>query len=87
MHKTLARTVNLWYNCFGSDIMKLKIVLEKGKDGYIVVHCPSLKGCWTQGKTEKEAIKNIKEAIALYLEPKPKEVKPTSNHKILELAI
>ena len=49
--------------------MKLKIVLEKGMDGYIVAYCPSLKGCVTQGRTEEEAIQNIKEAIELYLEP------------------
>ena len=67
--------------------MKLKIVLEKGENGYIVAHCPSLKGCWSQGKSEEEAIKNIREAIELYLEPDPKEVQPAPNHKILELAI
>ena len=67
--------------------MKLKIILEKGEDGYIAVHCPSLKGCWSQGKTEKEAINNIKEAIALYLEPEPKEVRPTPNHKVLQVAL
>ena len=67
--------------------MKLKIVLEKGLDGFITAHCPSLKGCWSQGKTESEAIKNIKEAIELYLEPGPAEVQPTPTHKILELAV
>ena len=48
--------------------MKLKVVLEKGLDGFIVAHCPSLKGCWSQGKTEEEALKNIREAIELHLE-------------------
>lgn len=67
--------------------MKLKIVLEKGQDGYIVAHCPSLKGCWSQGRTEAEALKNIKEAVQLYLEPDPKELRPSPNHKVLELAI
>jgi predicted RNase H-like HicB family nuclease len=67
--------------------MKLKVVLEKGEDGFIVAHCPSLKGCWSQGKTEQEAIKNIKEAIALYLEPDPKVVKPSAKHKVLEVAV
>lgn len=67
--------------------MKLKIVLEKGENGFIVAHCPSLKGCWSQGKTEREAIKNIKEAIALYLEPDPKEVKSSADHKVLEVAV
>jgi len=67
--------------------MKLKVVLEKGEDGFIVAHCPSLKGCWSQGKTEEEAIKNIKEAINLYLEPDPKAVKPSAKHKVLEIAV
>lgn len=67
--------------------MKLKIVLEKGENGYIVAHCPSLKGCWSQGKTEKEVIKNIKEAIALYLKPDAKEVISDAKHKVLEVAI
>jgi predicted RNase H-like HicB family nuclease len=32
-----------------------------------VVECPSLPGCISQGKTKKEAIKNIKEAISCYI--------------------
>jgi len=49
--------------------MKIKVIIEKGKDGYFVAYCPSLKSCWSQGKTEDEALKNIREAIELYLEP------------------
>lgn len=67
--------------------MKLKVVLEKGENGFIVAHCPSLKGCWSQGLTEKEAIRNIKEAIALYLEPDPAAVKPSARHKVLQVAL
>ncbi|MCL5674306.1 MAG: type II toxin-antitoxin system HicB family antitoxin [Candidatus Omnitrophica bacterium] len=71
--------------------MELKIVLEKGEDGYIVVHCPSLKGCWSQGKTEKEAISNIKEAIELYLESDVSEKqlreKINSYHKIMQVSL
>ena len=44
--------------------MKLKIVLEKGEDGYIVASVPSLPGCHSQGKTKQEALKNIREAIS-----------------------
>ena len=67
--------------------MKIKIVLKKGEDGYIVASCPSLKGCFSQGKNQIEAIKNIKEAITLYLEPDPKDVRSSANHKVLSLAI
>jgi len=41
--------------------MKIKVTIEKGEDGYFVAHCPSLKSCWSQGKTEEEALKNIRE--------------------------
>ena len=48
--------------------MKFKVVIERGEDGYYVVTVPSLPGCISQGKTKEEALKNIKEAIELYLE-------------------
>lgn len=67
--------------------MKLKIVLERGHDGYIVAHVPSLKGCWSQGRTQAETIKNIKEAIVLYLEPDPREVKADRSHKVMVMSV
>jgi predicted RNase H-like HicB family nuclease len=45
-----------------------QVILYPGEDGYWVVECPSLPGCISQGKTKEEAIANIKEAIALYIE-------------------
>lgn len=47
--------------------MDWKIVLEKDQAGYTVT-VPALPGCISQGKTRQEALKNIKEAIALHLE-------------------
>ncbi len=47
--------------------MRLTVVLEPGEDGYIIASCPALPGCHTQGKTEGEALGNIREAIAAYL--------------------
>lgn len=68
--------------------MKFKIVLERGMDGYIVAHCPALKGCVTQGRNEEEALNNIREAIELYLEADPEEVqRPTGQYKVCELAL
>ncbi|HVT18160.1 MAG TPA: type II toxin-antitoxin system HicB family antitoxin [Thermoanaerobaculia bacterium] len=49
--------------------MNLKILIERGEDGWFVAHCPSLKSCWSQGKSREEALQNIREAIALFLEP------------------
>jgi predicted RNase H-like HicB family nuclease len=54
--------------------MNRKIVIERGEDGFFVAHCPSLKSCWSQGNTREEGLKNVREAIDLYLEPPPSEV-------------
>jgi len=48
--------------------MSYKVMVKKGEDGWYVVNCPSLKGCWSQGKTVDEALENIKDAIASYLD-------------------
>ena len=45
-----------------------QVLIYPGEDGYWVVECPSLPGCISQGRTRLEAIANIKEAIALYIE-------------------
>ena len=47
--------------------MVFHVVLEKDEDGWFVVECPSLPGCVSQGKTEQEALENIKEAITAWL--------------------
>ena len=48
--------------------MKLPVVLTPGEDGYIVVECPMLPGCISQGKTEAEALANIRDAILGWLD-------------------
>ncbi|BBO85692.1 type II toxin-antitoxin system HicB family antitoxin [Desulfosarcina ovata] len=48
--------------------MKLHVIIEKDEEGYYVAEVPALPGCFSQGKTEKEAIANIKEAIEGWLE-------------------
>ena len=67
--------------------MTLKVVLERGEDGYFAAHCPSLKSCWSQGKTREEALENIREAIELYLEPPDTELLEDENHQVVALAI
>ena len=47
---------------------QLPILVERGEDGYYVVECPVLPGCYTQGKTLDEALRNIREVIELILE-------------------
>lgn len=43
------------------------VVVEKDEDGFYVVECHLFKGCYTQGKTLDEALKNIREVITLCL--------------------
>jgi predicted RNase H-like HicB family nuclease len=47
--------------------MKYKVALHQDEEGYSV-SVPGLPGCWSQGKTEVEALANIQDAIREYLE-------------------
>jgi predicted RNase H-like HicB family nuclease len=67
--------------------MILKIYLEKSEEGGYTVTVPSLPGCISEGDTKEEAIKNIKEAIELYLEPDEEISAHNPNLEELELAI
>ena len=47
--------------------MRYKVILEKSEEGYSV-SVPGLPGCHSQGDTEEEALQNIADAIAEYLD-------------------
>ena len=49
--------------------MRMKVILEPIDDGGYTIYAPALPGCISQGHTREEALVNIQEAIALYLEP------------------
>ena len=68
-------------------LVNLKIVIEPGEDGYFVAHCPALKSCWSQGKTREEALKNVREANDLYLEPSPSELTANKEREVVEMTI
>jgi predicted RNase H-like HicB family nuclease len=53
--------------------MKLPVVLTPGEDGWVVAECPLIPGCVSQGKDQREAVANIREAIALCMETQPTE--------------
>jgi antitoxin HicB len=48
--------------------MKYTIIIEKGRESGYVAYAPALKGCVSQGKTKTETMKNIKEAVEVYIE-------------------
>jgi predicted RNase H-like HicB family nuclease len=65
--------------------MNIKVLIERGEDGYFVAHVPSLKSCWSQGKSKEEALENIREAIDLYLESEPTEI--SGDQELIELTV
>ncbi|HZY65566.1 MAG TPA: type II toxin-antitoxin system HicB family antitoxin [Rubrobacteraceae bacterium] len=48
--------------------MKYRVLIEQDEDGMYVAEVSSLPGCISQGQTREEAVENIREAIAAYLE-------------------
>ncbi|HSW57268.1 MAG TPA: type II toxin-antitoxin system HicB family antitoxin [Dehalococcoidales bacterium] len=48
--------------------MKYTVIVEKGRESGYVAYAPALKGCVSQGRTKADALKNIKEAIEVYVE-------------------
>ncbi len=47
--------------------MLFHVVLERAEDGWVVAECPALPGCVSQGRTEQEALDNVREAIVAWL--------------------
>ena len=52
----------------GKQEMKFRVVLQQDEDGVMVAEVPALPGCISQGATRDEALENIREAIAGYLD-------------------
>ena len=55
---------------------RYRVLIEQDEDGAFVAECPSLPGCVSQGRTRDEAIANVKDAIAGYLESLRKHNEP-----------
>ncbi len=68
--------------------MLLHVTLKEAEDGWIVVECPALPGCVSQGTDEQEALANIKEAIQAWFWAEDQKVANTAvsaenQHQIL----
>ncbi len=57
-------------------MVRYRVLIEQDEDGMFIADCPSLPGCVSQGRTRGEAIVNIKDAIAGYLESLRKHNEP-----------
>jgi len=67
--------------------MNLSVILEPSEEGGYTVIVPSLPGCVSEGKTLEEALKNIREAIELYLEPVEDDSIFATNVEQLEITV
>jgi predicted RNase H-like HicB family nuclease len=56
------------------------IVVEKDEDGFYVAECTIFQGCYSQGKSVDEALKNIREVISLCLKEKENQEIVASYH-------
>jgi predicted RNase H-like HicB family nuclease len=65
-------------------VLLFHVLLDTAEDSWIVAECPALPGCVSQGRDEKEALENIKEAITAWLwaedqkaaQSHPSQIKP-----------
>jgi predicted RNase H-like HicB family nuclease len=62
--------------------MKYTILLTKQKEGGYTAQCLEVPGAISQGETKEEAIKNVKEALALVLEVLKEEARRKSVEKV-----
>lgn len=70
--------------------MRYRIIVEQDEDGIFVAECPSLPGCISQGKTRKESLENIQDAIKGYIESLKKHNEPVPlpiEEEIVEVAV
>ena len=68
--------------------MKLIVTLERDETGMVVAECPSIPGCVSQGKTEEDALANIREAIGACLETRAEAGMPlTVTIREVEVAV
>ncbi len=69
--------------------MYYRIIIERDEEGMFIAECPALPGCVSQGKTRKEALENIQDAIKGYIESLKKHnepIPPPIEEEIVEVA-
>ena len=70
--------------------MRYRIFIEQDEDGVFVAECPSLPGCISQGKTRRDALESIHDAIKGYvasLRKRNAPVPPSIEEEIVEVAL
>jgi len=83
MLSSLTLVGELRYHC----AVNLKIILEPSDDGGFTAYVPTLPGCISEGDTRDEALRNIREAIELYLESVEDDLVGKEGAEIAELTV
>lgn len=68
--------------------MRYRVLIQQDEDGLYMAEVPSLPGCISQGSTRQEAVTNVREAIAAYLESLDEHgepIPPPITEEIVEL--
>ena len=76
--------------CLTVPGMKFRVIIEPDEDGVFVAECPTLPGCVSQGQSRKEALENIKDAVAGYLASLKKHGEPVPlpmTEEVTELSV
>jgi predicted RNase H-like HicB family nuclease len=67
--------------------MKIQVMLEPSSDGGFTAVVPALPGCFTEGETRAEALRNVEEAIRLYLESVADELVRPVGAEVVEITV
>ncbi len=70
--------------------MKFRVRIEQDEDGVFVAEVPSLPGCVSQGSTREEAVHNVQEAIAAYLDSLKahgEPIPPSIDEEVVEVSL
>ncbi len=70
--------------------MKFRVLIEQDEDGVFVAQVPSLPGCVSQGKTRDEAMLNVREAVAGYVESlrvHDEPIPPSIGEEVVDVAV
>ena len=67
-------------------LRQFPVFVEQGKDKWYAAFCPSLQGCYAQGKTLEDALMNIKEVIQLHIEDRIETKELIPERKLVSLS-
>ena len=67
--------------------MKIKVVIHQAEEDGYWAEVPAISGCFTQGDSWEELIKNIYKAVEACLSVDIEKIKINTSDKILDVAI